>query len=127
MSKSDIKNAEGRQIRLRMLHDLGLTPSDAEQTFHNLILDGKWEESTEFFESTVRWLETLYQANERSSLFPGFTFASLLAQYFFFQCQHATRRNFDGMRFYENLNFSRFYVPPFFEKLRMRYKFLLKT
>ncbi len=126
-AKSEVKADETRRVRLRMLQDLGLEPTEAQQTLHSLVLGDNWEQTPKFFESASRWLEILHQANDKSALFPRYAFARMLAKHFFFQCQCATRRSFNGKRFYANLSFSDHYSPRFLESIRINAKSLIKV
>jgi hypothetical protein len=126
VTKAQTKGEETRRIRLTMLRDLGLTPSRAEEEFHNSILDQSWHESREFFQAAVNWLTRLEEANRKTGVFPAAAFAEMLARYFYFQCRCATGRSFRAQTFYSQLKFGTAYSPPLPERLRVMMKSFLR-
>ena len=125
-AKAEVKAKEGQYVRLSILRDLGIEPSASEQTLHMMVLGDNWPKTPEFFKSAAEWLEALYEANERSEVFPQRAFAKMLAKHFFFQCQCSSRRSFRGDRVYARLKFNTAYSPRLSEKLRLTAKALLK-
>jgi hypothetical protein len=117
--------------------DIGLSRSDNKALYdvrghvfrrllRKLPLQPARTQIAEFFKSAAEWLEALYQANERSEVFPQRAFAKMLAKHFVFQCQCSSRRSFRGDRVYARLKFNTAYSPRLTETLGLTAKALLK-
>jgi glycosyltransferase involved in cell wall biosynthesis len=120
------KTQECVAIRRTMIRDLGLEPTAERMAWYDRILATKWEQSGFWFSAVASWLNEVVAANEERRVFPSRAFRSLLAEMFFYRCQCATRRGFDGLAAYRQLKCSSGYRPPLVELTRMKMKAILK-
>ena len=116
---SETKTRETRQIRERLLGRLGVGGLD----LYERILSDEWEESATFYAEVAGWLNKVQAAN---NLFPEPAFGRLLAEMFFARCQCASRRGFDGLAAYQQLDFARHFRSGPAARWRMRVKSILK-
>jgi hypothetical protein len=73
---------------------------------HAGIASDTWPNSAEWFDEAVSWLNTVYQANQQTRVFPVNAFGRMLANKLFLHCSMASRRGLNGWRLYRRAEFA---------------------
>lgn len=104
-SRKALQHEAVSRVRLRCLRDLGINVTPHEAQLHNLISDWHLVGSDDFVNQCRDWIHRLWQANERSGVYPRGAFGRVLGDRWYSVCVRNRRAGPSVYRMYRDLRF----------------------
>jgi glycosyltransferase involved in cell wall biosynthesis len=115
-----------KRIRLRVLHQLGIVPTEEQEKMHHMILSDEDYSEKEFIIKSERWINELIKANEKKSIFDIVHFNQYMARVWYSLCRESIHNGLWTWRVFSKSRITQHHPEKTLKRIKLLVKIIIR-